>query len=138
MGSRQMRLTSPCPACHEKTIEYTLTDLDVPYFGDLLQTVFICTTCGFRHSDVIHGKTHAPQRWTYQTSSEADMSVRVVRSTSGTVKIPELGVLIEPGPASEAFVTNIEGILDRVEAVIMQVLRDADTPEERTACQERL
>jgi zinc finger protein len=138
MGTRRMRLASACPACHEHTVEYTAMDLDVPYFGGLLQTVFICSSCGFRHSDVIHGQTHEPRRWTFRTPQGSDMSVRVVRSTSGTLRIPELGVLIEPGPASEAFVTNIEGILVRIEQVLKQLERDAETDKERAVIKERL
>jgi zinc finger protein len=138
MGTRKMRLSSPCPACHAQTVEYTAIDLDVPYFGDLLQTVMMCSSCGFRHSDVIHGKTREPRRWTFRTSSAQDMSVRIVRSTSGTLRIPELGVLIEPGAASEAFVSNIEGILVRIEQVLNQLRRDAETEKERAVIQERL
>lgn len=138
MPPRRMRIAAPCPACQEQTVDYTAAELDLPYFGDMLQTVFICSSCGFRHSDVIHGRTHEPRRWTYRASGESDMTVRVVRSTSGTVRIPELGVVIEPGPASEAFVSNIEGVLDRIEAVLRQLHRDADTEPERDACRERL
>lgn len=138
MGTRKMRLASPCPACHADTLEYTAMDLDVPYFGDLLQTIVSCSTCGFRHTDVIHGKTHEPKRWTFRTTSSDHMSVRVVRSTSGTLRIPELGVLIEPGPASEAFVTNVEGILVRVEQVLDQLHRDAESDEQRKLIEERL
>lgn len=138
MGTRKMRLASPCPACHADTIEYTAMDLDVPYFGDLLQTIVSCSSCGFRHTDVIHGKTHEPKRWTFRASKPEHMSVRVVRSTSGTLRIPELGVLIEPGPASEAFVTNIEGILVRVEQILDQLHRDAESDEQRKLIEERL
>ncbi len=138
MGTRKMRLASPCPACHKQTVDYTAMDLDVPYFGDLLQTIVSCSSCGFRHTDVIHGKTHEPKRWTFKTTSAEHMSVRVVRSTSGTLRIPELGVLIEPGPASEAFVTNVEGILVRVEQILDQLHRDADSDDQRKLIEERL
>lgn len=112
--------------------------LDLPYFGDVLQTIFSCSACGFRHTDVLVGRVREPKRFTYRVSSAEDMSVRVVRSTSGTVRIPELGVLIEPGPASEAFVSNIEGILVRVEAILDQLHRDAETPEIRKECERRM
>jgi zinc finger protein len=46
-----------------------------------------------------------------------------VRSTSGTIRIPELGVDIEPGPASESFISNIEGVLDRVTGILEMVIR---------------
>jgi zinc finger protein len=52
-----------------------------------------------------------------------DIDARVVRSTSGTIRIPELGVEIEPGPASESFISNIEGVLDRVADILEMVVR---------------
>ena len=52
-----------------------------------------------------------------------DLNARVVRSTSGTIRIPELGIDIEPGPASESFVSNIEGVLERVEEILEMVER---------------
>lgn len=119
-------------------MEYTAVQLDVPYFGEVLQTIFICSSCGFRHTDVLVGRVREPRRFTYRVEKAEDMSVRVVRSTSGTVRIPELGVLIEPGPASEAFVSNIEGILVRVEAILDQLHRDAETPEIRKECERRM
>lgn len=138
MRARKMRLSSPCPACQKFSVDYTAAELDVPYFGGILEAVFICVECGFRHSDVIVGRTREPTRWTFVTRSADDMSVRVARSTSCTVRIPELGVLIEPGPASDAFVSNVEGLLVRVEAVLGQLLRDAEADEARRACEERL
>jgi zinc finger protein len=32
--------------------------------------------------------------------------------------VPELGVDIEPGSASESYISNIEGVLDRIEGVV--------------------
>ncbi|MBP3800305.1 MAG: hypothetical protein ILA19_04935, partial [Bacilli bacterium] len=40
--------------------------------------------------------------------SKETLSVRVVRSQSATVTIPEIGVKVEPGPKSEGYVTNVE------------------------------
>jgi len=60
-----------------------------------------------------------------------DLDARVVRSTSGTIRIPELGVDIEPGPASNSFISNIEGVLDRVIEILEMVVRwgeDDKTP----------
>jgi zinc finger protein len=49
----------------------------------------------------------------------------------GAVEIPELGVRIDPGPACEGFVSNIEGVLDRINSVLDSVLTWADDHEER-------
>lgn len=60
---------------------------------------------------------HEPTRYEYQINSKKDMSVRIVRSSSGTIFIPEIGASVEPGPVSEGFVSNIEGILERIKNV---------------------
>ncbi len=57
--------------------------------------------------------------------------VRVVRSTQGLITIPELGVEISPGPACEGFVSNVEGILMRIDKVLDGVLIDGDDEQRR-------
>jgi zinc finger protein len=47
-----------------------------------------------------------------------DLDARVIRSSSGTIRVPELGVNIEPGFASESYISNVEGVLDRIEGVV--------------------
>jgi zinc finger protein len=47
----------------------------------------------------------------------------MIRSSSGTVKIPELGLAMEPGPASQGFITNVEGILMRFEDIVKTARR---------------
>jgi zinc finger protein len=138
MDVRRMRIAAHCPACGLQTLDYSAADLDVPHFPNSLQLIFECASCGFRHTDFMVGATREPTRHIYQVSSADDMMVRVVRSTSGTIRIPELGILIEPGPASDAYVSNIEGVLVRVEAVLNQLRHDAETPEEQSACDQRL
>lgn len=121
-----------CPACDGRGLEYTTENVDLPYMGNSLQIVLRCLKCGYRHHDFVLTEHHEPTRYTYVISKASDMSVRVVRSGSGTVRIPELGISIEPGVASEAFVSNIEGIFVRVERVLDQLLRDAETDEVRS------
>lgn len=79
--------------------------------------------CGFRYADTLVMEQRKPVRYELKIKTPADIDARVVRSTSGTVRIPELGIDIEPGPASESFVSNIEGVLDRVEEILGMVTR---------------
>ncbi|MES2153738.1 MAG: ZPR1 zinc finger domain-containing protein [bacterium] len=115
-----------CPACGGRGLEYTAEPVDLPYLGQSLETMLRCLACGYRHTDFVLTDHKAPMRYRYIVRVADDMMVRVVRSSSGTIRIPELGILIEPGVASEAFVSNIEGILVRVERVLDQLGRDAD------------
>ena len=50
------------------------------------------------------------------------MSVRVVRSQSATIIIPEAGIKVEPGPKSEGYGTNVEGVLTRFEDAVIKAL----------------
>jgi len=72
-----------------------------------------------------------PVHYEMAIRTQDDIDARVVRSTSGTIRIPELGVDMEPGPASESFISNIEGVLDRVANILEMVVRwneDDKTP----------
>lgn len=120
-----------CPSCDGRGLEYTTEPVDLPYLGKSLQILLRCLSCGYRHHDFVLTEHREPTRYTYKVTKPDDMSVRVVRSSSGTVRIPELGISIEPGIASEAFVSNIEGILVRVERVLDQLFRDAESDEIR-------
>ena len=59
-----------------------------------------------------------------------DLNSRVIRSTSGTIRIPELGIDVEPGSISDSYVTNIEGVLDRILKVVMSATRWAEQEDE--------
>jgi zinc finger protein len=120
-----------CPACDARGLEYTTEQVDLPYMGPSLEIMLRCETCGYRHTDFVLTEEHEPTRVTYRVSKADDMMVRVVRSASCTIRIPELGITVEPGVASEAFISNVEGIFVRVERVLDQLLRDEDEPETR-------
>jgi len=47
--------------------------------------------------------------------------------------IPELGVEIDPGPACEGFVSNVEGVLARIDDVLAGVLTWAEGEERENA-----
>ena len=121
-----------CPACGHKGMKSIVSTLDLPMLGDALQTTLICPKCGFRTSDVMITGQSEPVRYTFHVKNAEDVNARVVRSTSGTIRVPELGILIEPGPASESFISNIEGVLMRV----LDVLEGLDF-EEENAVEER-
>jgi zinc finger protein len=53
------------------------------------------------------------------------MKVRVVRSSSCTVRIEEIGLEVEPGGNSSGYITNIEGVLNRFHDIVEMILRQA-------------
>jgi zinc finger protein len=117
-----------CPVCH-KALEMRWRQDSIPYFGDVMEISSVCS-CGFRYADTLILSQREPTRHTMKVDREAHMCVRVIRSTSGTVRIPEWGVCIEPGPRSEAYISNVEGVLDRIETVVNMARKWAEKEEE--------
>ncbi len=112
---------SVCPLCHKELLTNWVPD-NIPFFGEVMHITSMCE-CGFRYSDTLILAESKPVRYELKIKNQDDLDARVVRSTSGTIRIPELGVEIEPGPASESFISNIEGVLDRVEEILGMVTR---------------
>jgi zinc finger protein len=77
-----------------------------------------------------HGE---PVRYVYRTATQEDLAVRVVRSMSASIEIPELGVRIDPGPTCQGFVSNIEGVLDRIVHAVGSAIVDGDAEERENA-----
>ncbi len=125
---------STCPLCKEELVTNWVQE-NIPFFGEVLLVTSLCE-CGFRYSDTLILAQRKPVRYELKIKNKEDLNARVVRSTSGTIRIPELGVEIEPGPASEAFVSNIEGVLERVEEILQNVMLWKE--EEKTARAEQL
>ncbi len=123
----------PCPACGRE-LRLIATTYEAPFFGKILVTSVSCE-CGFRHADSIVADVKEPTRFTIKIRSD-NLYTKVIRSTSGTIRIPEIGVDIEPGPASQAFITNLEGILDRVESIVRTAMRwNVDDEEKVRRCE---
>ena len=106
-----------CPLCHEELIINWQGD-DIPYFGEVMHISSRCE-CGFRFTDTLILAQRDPVRYELKLECMGDLNSRVVRSTSGTIRIPELGIDVEPGSVSESYITNVEGVLDRILNVVM-------------------
>ncbi|MFZ0012437.1 MAG: ZPR1 zinc finger domain-containing protein [Halobacteriota archaeon] len=113
--TQQAAIVSTCPLCaHELTFRFSSDE--IPFFGEIMFVSASCG-CGFKYADTISLCEREAARYEIEFDSD-DFTTRVIRSSSGTVQIPELGVTIEPGSASEAYISNVEGVLCRVEEVI--------------------
>jgi zinc finger protein len=127
-----------CPMCGSfETCTFKGIIHEIPYFGETMESLIWCTECKFKHADVMHLGEREPSRYEYGISSPRDMMVRVVRSSTGFIRVPELGVSIRPGPRSEGFVSNIEGVLNRIEAAIETAMKKA-SPHQREVGERKL
>jgi zinc finger protein len=112
----------PCPMCKEKTLTLTEDEKEIPYFGKVYVFSMSCSNCKYHKADIEAAEDKEPCKYTIEISGEEDLKIRIVKSSQATVKIPHV-VTIEPGPASNGYVTNVEGILNRVKHQI-EVSRD--------------
>jgi zinc finger protein len=123
LGSREASYTQArCPACDSPKAVFRTVGLDVPFFGEVLETIFLCAACGFKHADTMLPKRSAPTEYSIEVRDDGDLFVRAVKSSSATVAVPEFGLLWEPGPASESQVTNVEGLLRRFEDALHRAM----------------
>lgn len=102
-----------CPICGENSLTMFEQAKEIPYFGKMWIFSMSCSACKYHTADIEADEQREPVKYTLEISSEEDMKIRVVKSSQATVKIPRI-VSIVPGPASNGYVTNVEGILNRV------------------------
>ena len=129
--SREEDITVTCPSCGIGKLDITSVMYSVPYFNELAMFTMKCPKCGFHHNDVFSSEQRPPSRWTLVVDSEELLHVRVVRSGSGTVRFPEFGIDIEPGPAAESYISNVEGILYRTRSVVESAINFAENDEQK-------
>lgn len=113
---------STCPACKKQSLIFSSVPTEIPYFGKILILSLKCENCGFKHNDVFNIEIKNPMKYEMKIENEEDLNAKVVRASSGTIIIPELGVKIEPGAQAEGFITNAEGVLERIENVLKSQL----------------
>lgn len=122
----------PCPSCGTE-INYIYDTENIPYFSDILLVSAVCKKCGFKIVDTMILNEREPCIWEMKVSTPEDLNSRVVRSTNGEIDLPEFGINIMPGPACEAFVSNIEGVLLRAEDAVRKALVSSEGDEIRRA-----
>lgn len=119
----------PCPLCRKKTLTLMEEEMDIPYFGKAFLFSMHCDSCEYAKTDLEAVDMKEPTRYTFEAQNTKDLSVRIVRSSEGTIKLPSLKITIEPGPTSDGFVTNVEGILQRVKKIVEEQRDSAEDDE---------
>ena len=138
----ESNIEQPCPICHSQAgLTLTVHTSEIAYFGEHTEMTLVCDECGWRRTDFIPSEGKKPSVWSLTVNSAEQMSTRVVRSSSCTVRIVELGLEVEPGDNASGYISNVEGVLKRFEDAIGIILRSAISEGEEgigqaEACQE--
>jgi len=124
MKKNTLKVTvSKCPICGNETLMEKMTTVVIPHFGEVLLLILQCEKCGFKHSDIICTAERIPSRYSLKVETSQDLYAKVIRSSTATIRIPELGIKVEPGSSSTAFITNVEGVLERVKDIVEMAKR---------------
>ncbi|MFO8017182.1 MAG: ZPR1-type zinc finger protein [Promethearchaeia archaeon] len=109
-----------CPVCKKGTVSIEKTLYQLPDEDQMLIINFECDTCTFHENDIIPMTTRTePGLSILKVTSKEDLESKVYRSPTGKLEIPELEILVEPGPASQFYFTNIEGVLNKFERAVL-------------------
>jgi zinc finger protein len=119
-----------CPFCNEKTLVLMDMKKEIPYFGTCFIFSMDCSNCGYHKADIESEKEQEPSKYSLDIDSEKDMTIRIVKSSNATIKLPHVGEIV-PGASSNGYVTNVEGILNRM-VKQLETVRDNEEEEEDT------
>lgn len=107
-----------CTSCGKDSLTISTHTITEFFKEGMLEVVYVCESCGWRGCDVYPMKEGKPERLEFRIGNETDLNVKVARSSTSIVRIPELGVEIRPGGNPEGYVTTVEGVLDRLESAV--------------------
>lgn len=111
-----------CPFCNKKTLTLTEARREVPFFGVCYIFSMDCSNCKYHKADVESEEDHGKVKYSFTVENEEDLKVRVVKSSNATVKFGSIGSM-EPGESANGFITNVEGLLNRIKHQV-ETLRD--------------
>jgi len=127
----------PCPVCHKDTLTLRELERDIPHFGKCYIFSMECSNCDYNMSDVEAEKNeNNPVKYTLDVETEEDLNIRIIKSSQATIKISRM-TEITPGPVSNGYITNVEGVIRRFQD-ILQALKDDEDKAVRTKVKNQL
>lgn len=121
-----------CVNCGSPKFKVSLYIYKAHYVGNILIEHGICLQCNYKRADVSTMNSGQPKTIKAVVKSPNELNAVVVKSSTATIIIPELGIEVFPGANAYGYLTTIEGILERVLDVIPQDC------EERMECVEKV
>jgi len=106
-----------CTFCGENKLTLREDEVEIPHFGRVFVLSMDCSACNYRKSDIEPAESKEPCKYTFEVNSEDDLNVKIVKSGDATVKIPHV-ITMEPGPASSGYITNVEGLIEKVKKIV--------------------
>ena len=115
----------PCPMCLKNGLTLTEAEREIPFFGKVYLFSMACTECKYFKADIECQEKREPSKYTLEVDSVDDLNIRIIKSASATVKIPHV-MTIESAETSNGYITNVEGLLNRVKRMLEASKEEAD------------
>jgi len=116
-----------CPVCNEKGLKMTRTIYSLPDGDDVLIILLECNKCNYKKSDMVSMFNAFKPGEYVLTVDDGDFTHKIFRGARGDLEIPEIGMIIERGPAATFDFTNVEGILLKMKTQLEFFLRTTPT-----------
>ena len=107
----------PCPICNKNTLTLMEAEREVPFFGLAYVFSMNCSNCGYHKADVEFDNKQDPTKFELEISSEEDLKIRIIKSSHAKIKLGRIAT-VDPNEASNGYITNVEGIIKRIEKII--------------------
>jgi len=137
MKKPDMLENQPCPICHKNTLTLMENGYEIPFFGKAFLFSMNCSSCNYRKADVEAAEEKEPVKYELEIDNEKDMRIRVVKSSQATVKVPHIAT-VESGPGSNGYITNVEGIFNRIKVQTEHLRDEAEDNEDRKKAKNRV
>jgi zinc finger protein len=137
MSEDNMIKGQPCHICGKNGLTLSEIEQDIPHFGNAFILTMYCEECKYKKTDVNLETKQEPAKYTFTIENEKDLNVRIVKSSEATIKIPRM-ITITPGVASDGFVSNVEGLLNRITNILESTRDSEDDPSKRKKAKNQL
>lgn len=127
-----------CPVCGSDNISTFQDTTEIPQYGKIMLITVKCNDCSYKFNEIFDLEGKPPRRYILKCEDMKDLSARIIKSSNSTIHIPDLEIDINPGPASEGYITNVEGVLQRVKTVLKILGDSSESKEESIKIQARL
>lgn len=122
--------SSKCPICGD---ELRISDykLNIPYYGDIVISVAMCSSCNFKHNNVFATSSRNPRKILFRVEKPGDENALVIKSSTCTIEIPELGLTLEAGAYSQGYITTVEGIVESFAHALDYLCKQEHAPRDK-------
>jgi len=126
-----------CPECGKKAFMVN-TLHKVMHFGEVLISNVRCENCGYNSNDILPAKQKKPKIFYVKINTTKDLETKIVKSSTAFIEVPELGLSLLPTPSSQGYITNIEGLLEKVQDSLESIAFLEDSKEQREKISEQI